>query len=74
MDVWVDNVVFTSCQFKGDNKIHTLTNFALAQLNPGTHTIKVVLYKNLDSADFDLQGYNINAGNRTTLSLVFFEQ
>ena len=46
----------------------------LAQLGPGTHTIKVHVDLNENSGDAFIYGYDPKMGNRTFMSLLFFEQ
>ncbi len=46
----------------------------LAQLGPGTHTIKIHVAIREGATDATIYGYDKDRGNRTFMSLLFFEQ
>lgn len=72
--IYVDNLVFASFAYTGSNKILSLSGSALAQLGPGTHTIRLDFGGTSNTGDITLYGANSYSGNTSHLSLLFFEQ
>ena len=71
----IDNEKFATFDYIGDNlKSGTTGGTELAQLGPGTHTIKVHVGISENSGDAFIYGYDPALGNRTFMSLMFFEQ
>ncbi len=66
---------FATFDYIGKNlKSGTSSGTVLAQLGPGTHTIKIHVDANEGAGDFFVWGYDNKLGNRTFMSLLFFEQ
>jgi hypothetical protein len=66
---------FASFDYIGKNlKTGISGGTVLAQLGPGTHTIKIHVSMNEASGDSFIYGYNKDMANRTFMSLLFFEQ
>ncbi len=71
----IDREKFAGFDYIGDNqKSGSSGGAVLAQLGPGTHTIKIHVSINDLAGDATIWGYDKTMGNRTFMSLLFFEQ
>jgi hypothetical protein len=71
----IDREKFATFDYIGKNlKSGTSGGTVLAQLGPGTHTIKIHVGINENSGDATIWGFDKSMGNRTFMSLLFFEQ
>jgi hypothetical protein len=71
----IDREKFATFDYMGNNiKSGTSGGTVLAQLGPGTHTIKVHVGVNENSGDAFIYGYDREMGNRTFMSLLFFSE
>lgn len=71
----IDKEKFATFDYIGKNlKAGTSGGTVLAQLGPGTHTIKIHVSISESSGDATIWGYDKTMGNRTFMSLLFFEQ
>lgn len=71
----IDKEKFATFDYIGNNhKAGTSGGTVIAQLGPGTHTIKIHVSINEKAGDATIYGYDKAMGNRTFMSLLFFEQ
>ena len=71
----IDREKFATFDYMGNNiKSGTSGGTVLAQLGPGTHTIKIHVGVSENSGDAFIYGYDREMGNRTFMSLLFFSE
>ncbi len=72
--VYVDNEVFATYYYGGNDKILSVSGSELAQLAPGTHTIKIRVGGYANAGDVKIYGSNNKPLNFTHMSLLFFPE
>ena len=72
--VYIDDQVFARLSFQGADKSMTLSGSALAQLGPGTHTIRLDVGGTSNTGDITIYGSNGRPVNYTHMSLLFFPE
>ena len=70
----IDRERFASFDVVGSDLYSNSGGTVLAQLGPGTHTIKIHVAVNEQATNATIYGYDKARGNRTFMSLLFFEQ
>jgi hypothetical protein len=72
--VYVNNEVFATYYYGGNDKVQSVSGSELAQLGPGTHTIKIRVGGYSNAGDVTVYGSNNKPLNFTHMSLLFFPE
>jgi hypothetical protein len=72
--VYVNNEVFATYYYGGSDKVQSVSGSELAQLGPGTHTIKIRVGGYSNAGDVTIYGSNNRPSNFTHMSLLFFPE
>ena len=72
--VYVNNEVFATYYYGGNDKVQSVSGSELAQLGPGTHTIKIRVGGFSNAGDVKIYGSDNRPLNFTHMSLLFFPE